>query len=238
LWRELREDEIGRVKITGPPAPLVQDVLLAVAKKRPSLRPIFARVLLTARPREFSSFPDISDRDLVAALRVTHHLQVSGEWKSIHEAILRLLLEKEWYGRPLGSQDVRRCQMVLSEVASYWGKDTVKLRRELDEIRTAWKENSQPRPHNRPGRPTGENTQRMRIAVHFLKTCGEEPAEEMVSNILGELPGRHVAPESIKRTIAKRKSSWGKKQYNEWAETQLNCWLLALASNLTPYVND
>ena len=47
LWRELREDELGRVKRRGPPFVPIEDELLAAARERPSLRPAFVRVFLT-----------------------------------------------------------------------------------------------------------------------------------------------------------------------------------------------
>ncbi len=235
LWREVRGYEQGKVKLKRPPGPLVQDVLLAAAKDRPPLRPAFVRVLLTAPAGIFAPLPNISDRDLVAALRVTHQLQTSRDWRAYHKAVLRLLLDKGWYGPPIGSQDVRRCKMVMRDAAAYWGADTAYLSRELDEIGAAWHHNSRPQRRN-PGRPMDESTRRILVAVRFLRTCGESRAEEKVSDALGELPGRHVAPESIRRAIAKFRKSRGKAEFEEWTDTQLQCLLFFLSSYLMPLI--
>jgi hypothetical protein len=235
MWRVLRSDEVGKFRRTGPPTPQVEDELLAAVAAEPEVRRAIVHGLLTARPGALGSRPpDLSDRDLIAALRVAQYFRGSDNWRERHKAILDLLLPDR-FNAPPKTDDVRRCRLVLRQAESYWRIDTKPLRDELGRREVEWKQS--PRNENRKaGRHRTEHTIRVLMAVRLLKKCGQRRAENLVAEVLKTIPGRYVSPASIKRTIAKLRSSRGKEKFDEWCENQLRCWLLLLAPYLITHV--
>jgi hypothetical protein len=236
LVREMRPEEVGRMPKGWRPGPRLQDVLLKAAKERPSIRLPFARVLLTAQFGDLSKpVPVISDRDLVTALRVTHGL-FTDESRKYHIAILQLLLREPWDRGWLGLPDVRRCQRVLREAERFWGTRTEEFRRELDEIGQAWERSPMRNQRGRAGRPFNERGQRILVAVHFLKVCGEKRAEELVADVLATVSSKELDADSIRRMLARRRARFRTREaFLESCDGQLDAWLLYLSRYLMQY---
>jgi hypothetical protein len=239
-FRRIDPREVGFPKMRKGRLPFKppQEELLDAAKADPAIRPAFIQVLLTARRQILAREPNIPDRHLVTAIRVSHQFRSHSEkWSELHERLLRLLLGKHlWGGPPLSARDASCCQTVVAEMARCTGMDSSPFQKDLQEVKPYWAAHHQQEPGRGAGRQLAETNQRVIAAVHFLKVCGEKQAEETVSAELSNLELSDMMPDSIRRLVARHKATTLAQWYKRPLDDLLDVWLLALYSYLSPIV--
>jgi hypothetical protein len=205
---------------------------LAAARKSVSVRKTVVGALLTLGLGAFTSHArPMSDRELVAALRVSFRLQLSQDpvWKQFYKHVLGLLLRALTGPNP-SRREVGQCRTVLSNLACYYRADLDRLRKQLNMVSAGWKHSDGSPPIKPVGRRTSELNRRALASVRFLKLCGDKRAEETVSQELWDLCRKHLASDSIRQMVWKRKKKLGVKRFADESDRELNWWLRFVCS--------
>jgi len=212
-----------------------RDQIVAAASERPSFRATVVQALLTEGLGAFTSRGwHMSDRELLAAVRVSYRMQLSQDpvWRQFYEHVLGLLLGM-LTSPTRTQQEVRQCRRVLSTLGAYYDRDMTRLKRQLDQVGATWKQRAGPPPQKRLGRRTLEETHRVLAAVHFLRVCGEKRPEDKVSDDLWSLTGKHLASDSIRRLVFRRKAKLGKERFRKETDDDLSWWLAFVGDGLS-----
>lgn len=208
MGRISKEDQIPSSEQT------IQDelggLLVRMAQRSSAIRMALVRVLVRPKPY-FPSLPQIPDRDLVTAIRVTEllvsHALSRGQaidvkrWDDMKERLTVLLRSQT--RPPLLRKHARVAKPVVKAACEYWRTDWNTLENDLNQYENALLEKIPQGPtQSHRGRRFSEHHIRIVAAYELLRMCGEKGAASRVVQFLSEW-GVKMEADSVWKLVAR-----------------------------------